>query len=112
MTHPAITLIGFYQRFISPHKGYRCAYATLHNSDSCSHAVKMIIAEDGLWAGWLRIRERFADCRAASDYSRQRRKRNTCADCGSDCGTKVACELGSNACDVPACGSPCDLSCF
>ena len=106
MTHPAIFLIHCYQRFISPHKGYRCAYASVYGGVSCSHAVKSIIAEEGLWDGRQRIRERFADCRAASDYSRQRRKRDNCVDYGGDCGTEAVCELGSNACDIPSCASP------
>ncbi|MBG88731.1 MAG: hypothetical protein CMO80_17770 [Verrucomicrobiales bacterium] len=62
---PAIPLIRFYQRFISPHKGFSCAYRIHTGEDSCSHAVKKIIEEKGLFAGLPDIRRRFHECRIA-----------------------------------------------
>lgn len=57
--------IGFYQRFISPYKGYRCAHACYHGGPSCSHAIREILVEHGLIRGWPLVRQRFADCRHA-----------------------------------------------
>ena len=57
--------IRFYQRRLSPHKGFCCAHAALHGGESCSAAVSRIIREDGLWAGRPRIAAQFASCRKA-----------------------------------------------
>ena len=38
-----LNLISFYQKFISPHKGYSCAYGVLHQNGSCSSRVYSII---------------------------------------------------------------------
>ncbi|MHA0035090.1 membrane protein insertion efficiency factor YidD [Deinococcus sp. PESE-13] len=61
----ALHAIKFYQRWISPHKGFCCAHAALHGGESCSAAVARIIREDGLRAGQPRIAARFAECREA-----------------------------------------------
>ena len=61
----ALQGIRFYQRRLSPHKGFRCAHAALHGGESCSAAVARIIREDGLRAGRPRVAARFAACRAA-----------------------------------------------
>ncbi|MFC4161627.1 membrane protein insertion efficiency factor YidD [Chitinimonas lacunae] len=57
--------IGFYQRWISPYKGYRCAHAAYHGGHSCSHVVRDILVEHGLWRGWHLVKRRFAECGAA-----------------------------------------------
>lgn len=61
----ALATIRFYQRRLSPHKGFRCAHAALHGGEGCSGAVARIVQEDGLVAGRRRIAARFRDCRAA-----------------------------------------------
>ena len=67
-----IGLILFYQRWISPYKGFRCAHGKLHKGFTCSEAVKRIIEEDGLWRGRHRIRRRFRECRYAHYVLRSR----------------------------------------
>ena len=61
----ALALIGFYQRRLSPLKGFSCAHRILHKGTSCSsHAVELIgqVGVFGAVSGmWLR----FAECRAA-----------------------------------------------
>jgi len=64
--HPAVSLIELYQRFVSPHKGFRCAHAAYHGGCSCSQAVKQIVLADGLRKGLRQIRQRFRDCQAAA----------------------------------------------
>ena len=61
----ALSGIRFYQRWLSPHKGFCCAHAALHGGESCSAAVARIVREDGLLAGRSRIAARFAACRTA-----------------------------------------------
>lgn len=68
----AILGIGFYQRFLSPYKGFSCAHRVLHGGASCSGAVKALVRDQGLLRGWEAIRERFADCGAAAAVLRAR----------------------------------------
>lgn len=64
-----LTLSGIrlYQRWLSPHKGFRCAHAALHGGESCSAAVARIVREEGLSRGRARTRiaARFGACREA-----------------------------------------------
>ena len=62
--------VRFYQRRLSPHKGFCCAHAALHGGESCSAAVSRAVREDGLIAGRRRIAARFAACRHAHDALR------------------------------------------
>lgn len=102
-TNPAIFLITVYQRYLSPHKGYCCAHASLHQGDSCSQAVKAIIKQHGIWRGRQLIRQRFAACQAAyqqlqeDSYQRKQRKKaekDNATECCGDCAGQAACEAG------------------
>jgi putative component of membrane protein insertase Oxa1/YidC/SpoIIIJ protein YidD len=78
MRHFFIFLITLYQKYISPYKGFRCAYACYHESLSCSARVKNIIAEHGLFAGWPLIKQQFKDCHLAYqtlETEREKRER-------------------------------------
>ena len=59
-----------YRRYVSPHKGFRCAHAALFGGSSCSEAVRAIIARDGLREGWGSVRHRFGMCRSAYAHLR------------------------------------------
>lgn len=48
MTTLALLFIRFYQRFISPRKGFRCAHAAFFGGASCSGAIYNLILERGL----------------------------------------------------------------
>jgi putative component of membrane protein insertase Oxa1/YidC/SpoIIIJ protein YidD len=65
MRNLIIALIVFYQRFISPRKGFSCAHRRLHSGLSCSHAIRQIIEQHGVMAGYPLIRLRFSECRQA-----------------------------------------------
>jgi putative component of membrane protein insertase Oxa1/YidC/SpoIIIJ protein YidD len=124
--HLALLLIVFYQKFISPYKGFRCAYAVLHGGDSCSEAVKKIVRDKGPFGGRRDIRARFQACKEANEIlirnGQRRRGRNDCdecPDCDCDCtdacpsgkpGTceKMRCDLPDLHCDI--CDAPCDCS--
>lgn len=68
MRYFLILLITFYQRFISPYKGCRCAYGCYHPGLSCSGQVKRILAEYGVIDGWPLICQQFRLCRASYDF--------------------------------------------
>lgn len=99
----AIWSIELYQRHISPHKGFCCAYRIAHNDLSCSEFAKRQIAASGVFKSLADIRQRFEDCKqAAKQLSEQReqskQKKSKCdtfmdrAGCG--------CEL-TRCCAVP-----------
>ncbi|MFB9993156.1 membrane protein insertion efficiency factor YidD [Deinococcus oregonensis] len=64
-TAPALSAIGFYQRWLSPYKGFRCAHAALYGGESCSVAVAHILREQGLADSGAAIGARFQACRVA-----------------------------------------------
>lgn len=58
--------IAFYQRQISPRKGYRCAHARLHGGAGCSGFARDAIAQHGLRAATPLVRTRFGECKLAA----------------------------------------------
>jgi uncharacterized protein len=118
-----IFLIGLYQRYLSPYKGFRCAHAAWHGGPSCSAAVKNLVREHGVFAAWPRIRLRFSECRAAYDSlsaqpdrkrkpendgrkPRRRRENESCWDGAIDGVGECACDaIGDKACE----GASCDV---
>ena len=61
----AVESIAFYQRYISPHKGYHCAHRRFHGGLSCSEYVKQTIATVGLRRSLPLAQQRFEACRMA-----------------------------------------------
>lgn len=61
----AVNLIEFYQRRLSPHKGYRCAHRAHHGGASCSEFAKQTILAQGLMAALPAMKVRLGECRAA-----------------------------------------------
>jgi len=55
-----------YQRFISPHKGFRCAHGVLYGGPSCSQFGKQVIRKYGLVGGLILLRQQFRDCHDAA----------------------------------------------
>jgi putative component of membrane protein insertase Oxa1/YidC/SpoIIIJ protein YidD len=120
-----ILLIVIYQKFISPFKGFRCAYAVLHGGDSCSEAVKKIVRDKGPFGGRRDIRARFQACKEANETlirnGQRRRGQNDCDECPdcdctdacpsrkSDACERMSCDLPELPCDGP-CDGPCDCS--
>lgn len=122
--------IGFYQRFISPRKGYRCAHSLEHGGPGCSGAVLQILEEHGLWRGYGKISQRFADCSDSAQERREReeKKRKKDKGCGNGSGGRdckpESCEilecveciprlpkLPSHSDCVPDCHPSCDFGC-
>ncbi|BAZ19110.1 hypothetical protein NIES4071_109950 (plasmid) [Calothrix sp. NIES-4071] len=54
--------INWYQRCISPHKGYSCAHRVLHQGESCSQCVKRVFLEQDLSTAVKLTHQRFKEC--------------------------------------------------
>ncbi|RKQ36257.1 membrane protein insertion efficiency factor YidD [Kocuria tytonis] len=59
-------LIRGYQRHLSPRKGYTCAHLVARGGQSCSAAVRGIIAQRGVIRGIVPTMLRFAACYRAA----------------------------------------------
>ncbi len=71
----AIYLIGVYQRWVSPWKGFSCPHRLLHGGLSCSAHIKMLLEmeEDSVGTILSKSAERFRECGQSSDaIARQR----------------------------------------
>lgn len=58
--------IVWYQRRLSPRKGWTCAHLVAHGGLSCSAAIRAIIAERGLVRGVVPTMRRFSACAHAA----------------------------------------------
>lgn len=121
----AIKAINFYQKFISPYKGFNCTHRVATGETSCSGYGKKVIQRFGLMVGLKLLNRRFYDCswhskqlkklletqnknqgqykvyRPVSGYKLNQGGFVDC-DCPSDC------DLPS--CDIPSCEAPsCDI---
>ncbi|HTW96462.1 MAG TPA: membrane protein insertion efficiency factor YidD [Candidatus Methylomirabilis sp.] len=117
--------ITVYQKFISPHKGYHCAYAAWHHDISCSEYGKREIAGEGVIKGLILLRQRFAECHSAArliclakqngcsasaaDSSTTEKKESCCCTCWNGCGEKVG--EGGEKVNDKVCNSSCGRSC-
>jgi len=61
----SLIIISFYQKYLSPRKGYCCAYGSLYQNGSCSQQVSMIIQQHGVIGGWAKIKNQFILCSEA-----------------------------------------------
>lgn len=128
--HPAILLINVYQRYLSPHKGFCCAYRVAMGEPSCSEFAKLAIRKKGFFSALSDIRGRMGDCQSAAlmlskqreDKVGQKRKKkaDTSADCVKDacgdCALQGACNLssgvGKKGSMLEGCGDACSCNPF
>ncbi|MFI3137822.1 MAG: membrane protein insertion efficiency factor YidD [Methylococcaceae bacterium] len=61
----AISSITVYQRFISPYKGFCCAYHYHSGRLSCSEFARHIVKRRGVFALWAAMPRQFSRCKAA-----------------------------------------------
>lgn len=105
-----ISAIGIYQRVISPHKGFCCAYRTITGRASCSTLGLRAVRRHGAQAGLAIIRERLHRCgtvhrdhhaspRGARRFVLQG-QRGEC-DLGCDADTLRCVDYGCLGCDWP-----------
>ncbi|WP_127127937.1 membrane protein insertion efficiency factor YidD [Georgenia sp. SYP-B2076] len=75
------TLIRYYQRRISPRKGWNCAHLVAYGGQSCSAAVRDIVGRRGVIRGALPSAARFVACYRAATLLMATDVRGVCC-CG------------------------------
>jgi len=71
----AIWAINLYQKYVSPYKGYRCAYGVYHQNGTCSSIIKGHIQKEGLIKAYPLIRGQFQACKFAYDNLERKEQR-------------------------------------
>ena len=71
----AIACIEFYQRRISPHKGFCCAHRKVHGGYSCSEFMKGQVSHVGFVRAFMSMPNRFRECSAAYRLLAEKNKR-------------------------------------
>jgi putative component of membrane protein insertase Oxa1/YidC/SpoIIIJ protein YidD len=93
---PIILLILFYRRFISPQKGWKCAYAQTTSKGSCSDYGLRFYKRYGLAKGTILLNKQFIRCQISSRRF-QRGQANP----------MICCALGAGPCESkPSYGEP------
>lgn len=69
-----VDAIQFYQAWLSPLKGFRCAHSVVHGSLPCSEFGKRALAKYGYAKGYRLLRLRFLACAAAKRKASKERK--------------------------------------
>ena len=104
-----------YQRYLSPHKGFNCAYRCATGRDGCSGYGYRVIERFGLMIGCALLRRRLTLC---GDTGRKRAlavnpvlhyQRGDCdPGCSADCFPDLSCNNVPNPCDgCGSCGGDC-----
>lgn len=111
MTKPILLAIVAYQRFVSPYKGFRCAFHAHTGRGTCSGYGYRVFARYGSVRGWRLLRRRFADCRVAAQLESS--LHNGSAGEASVRklmpSTRQGGFLDCGGCDLPDGGKTCDL---
>ena len=58
----ALAAIGVYQRYLSPYKGFCCAYRVHTGQASCSALGARVIRRFGVWPGLQLLKQRMRRC--------------------------------------------------
>jgi len=95
----ALLAISAYQRFVSPYKGFGCAYRVHTGCQSCSVLGYRAIRRFGVIDGVALLRQRFSRCTVAHQRHR--------AFAGMAHGQRGVCDL---SCDAPSCDLPCEMN--
>lgn len=105
MKHLLLAAIRIYQRFLSPHKGFRCAYRAHTGRASCSTLGYRAVRRHGVFGGLGLLRERTDRCGVAHRRLTVRPaalQRGDCdCDLPCDCGLADACDLFRRDKDKP-----------
>jgi putative component of membrane protein insertase Oxa1/YidC/SpoIIIJ protein YidD len=130
MRELALWAISAYQRYVSPYKGFRCAYGYHTGCASCSHLGYRAVRMHGIRRGLQLLRERLARCAEAharygrrdtkpavrGPMSRQRGYCDIIACLPVDAGCVVPCEaascpaMGDVSSACVTCPTPCDCA--
>jgi len=96
MRELALATIGVYQRYVSPYKGFCCAYRAHTGRASCSALGARVIRRHGVLAGCVLLRQRLRRCGDVHRQCRETRPRPMQPQRGE--------------CDAGGCDLPCDFS--
>lgn len=77
-------LIVGYRSYLSPHKGFRCAYHALHGAGSCSDWALDEINEGGVFHFLKLLPFRFSECRAAYNMLNENAEHEASGDAKQD----------------------------
>lgn len=97
--HLAVGGIELYQRYISPYKGYRCAYGVHVGGPSCSEYGKRAISDNGVMVGTVLLFRRFQECGQAAMRARNNPVRaGECSDCADSamCWSIICCDMAED----------------
>jgi uncharacterized protein len=111
----ADSAIGVYQRYISPYKGFCCAYRAHTGKRSCSAYGRAVVQKLGLLAFLAALPKQFERCQMAYQNMKTRvtaplraqsadKRKNSKWDACSD----LSCDL---PCNIPLEAVPCDVPC-
>ena len=114
--------IGFYQQYISPRKGYRCAKGVLHGGETCSASVKRVMKDEGFVSGIKEYFNTTKECKHAYEQiEKDRLKQKKVSGCSSANSAKATAagvaeenvcgcgELGIDSCEGGSCdAASCD----
>ncbi len=100
-----LALISFYQKYLSPIKGYKCAYGRHYHTHTCSSYGKKVVLRFGPWIGLRLLSRQFDACAWTNrTYFKANRPIKTqmhnyqagYIDCAPDC---ISCD----SCDCQSC---------
>ncbi|WP_392553295.1 membrane protein insertion efficiency factor YidD [Orbus wheelerorum] len=125
----SIGLIRFYQKFISPRKGFCCAYRKHSGGRSCSSFALVAVRRFGVSALWHSFPKRLNDCKMAATHLNKPKDENEdkedsthpceycetlkVCSCFKDCDVFDSSSCG-NGCSMPdslPCSDGCDCGC-
>ena len=108
-----LAAITFYQRRLSPHKGFVCAWRFHTGRASCSEYARRIVRRCGALALWAALPRQFARCRcvhAAQSERDDRHRHGSRSDRAAEhCADAVDC--ADLLPDLPCSDLPCDVPC-
>jgi len=111
--------IRFYQRYLSPYKGFDCAYRVLHQEQSCSSYFQTCVERENLSRALTSLQKRLLDCHQAhiilqtnasnrrrQQNKKQRQRNSGCLENNNciGCGDLTDSSLLFLACDAVDCG--------
>jgi uncharacterized protein len=106
MKKPVLLAIIAYQRYVSPYKGFHCAFHAHTGRETCSGYGYRVFARYGTVRGWGLLRRRFGACSAAAQVLQAEAGARKVAASNRQAGF-----LDYGGCDVPGCDVPdCKLS--
>jgi len=110
MRYIALITIRFYQQFLSPHKGFFCAYRVHTGRASCSQLGYRAIQRWGVWGGIRVLRSRLFRCGVAHRRygPRPQHWQRQAGFCDVSCDLPCDVDPGSLACDGLSSCTPCD----